>query len=146
MTVSNLRCDVCDALLPGLIPGGPGSGEQRGGVRFSYHPGDPRMRDDSGVVCARCWSDWSNRLGQPRPRICAVCETPLVRTSSLFLSRLGGGPAERQTWQLCPPHAAELLNSLLTVEPKFDPATFQLPLAREEAREDAREGEGALDV
>lgn len=152
MTISNLRCDVCNALLPGLIPGRPGSadrpddGDGRGGVRFSYHPGDPRMRDDSGVACERCWSEWSHWLGRPRPRICAVCEAPLVRTSSLFVSRLAEGPADRQTWQLCSRHAAELLNRLRTVEPKFDPATFQLPLAREEARHDAREGEGALDV
>jgi len=61
-----------------------------------------------------------------------VCETPLARTGSLFLTRLGDGPADRQTWQLCAPHAAELLNRLRTVEPKFDPATFQLPLARSE--------------
>ena len=127
MTISNLRCDECDVLLPGLIPE---AGVGRAGVRFSYHPGDPRMRDDSGVLCAGCWSGWTDWLGQPRPRVCGVCETPLTRTSSLFVTRLGEGPADRQTWQLCAPHAAELLNRLRTVEPKFDPASFELPLAR----------------
>jgi hypothetical protein len=129
MTITNLRCDECDVLLPGLIPE---AGVGRAGVRFSYHPGDPRMRDDSGVVCAQCWSGWTDWLGQPRPRVCAVCDTPLARTASLFVTRLGDGPADRQTWQLCAPHAAELLNRLSTVEPKFDPDAFQLPLARSE--------------
>ena len=151
MTISSLRCDECDALLPGLIPrliprlvpgAVPDAGVGRAGVRFSYHPGDPRMRDDSGVVCAACWSAWADWLGQPRARVCAVCDTPLARTRSLFLTRLGEGPADRQTWQLCAPHAAELLNRLRTVEPKFDPDVFQLPLARSEHES---EHEGVLD-
>jgi hypothetical protein len=54
----------------------------------------------------------------------------LARTSSLFVTKL----ADRQTWQLCAPHAADLLNRLRTVEPKFDRATFQLPLDRPEKR------------
>lgn len=140
MTISNLRCDECDALLPGLIPRPTAeSGPGRSAVRFSYHPGDPRMRDDSGVLCTGCWSGWTESLGEPRPRVCAVCETPLTRTSSLFVTRLGEGPADRQTWQLCAPHAAELLNRLRTVEPKFDPDAFQLPLDRSE-HESEREG------
>ena len=104
------------------------------------------MRDDSGVVCAGCWSAWTDRLGQPRPRVCAVCETPLARTASLFVTRLGEGPADRQTWQLCAPHAAELLNRLRTVDPKFDPESFQLPLARSDHRADLDpDREGVLD-
>lgn len=122
MTISNLRCDMCDALLPGLIAA-TGDSPARG-VRFSYHPGDPRMRDDSGVLCGTCWSDWADWLGSPEPRICAICKTPLSRTSSLFMTKL----VDRQTWQLCAPHAADLLNRLSTVEPKLDRGTFQLPL------------------
>jgi hypothetical protein len=128
MTISNLRCDMCNALLPGLIAA-PGSHPDQG-VRFSYHPGDPRMRDDSGVLCGTCWSDWADWLGTPEQRICAICKIPLTRASSLFVTQL----ADRQTWQLCAPHAADLLNRLRTVEPKFDRATFQLPLDRPERR------------
>ncbi|GAB90796.1 hypothetical protein GORHZ_118_00120 [Gordonia rhizosphera NBRC 16068] len=128
MTMSNLRCDMCDRLLPGLIPG---TGDMPGsGVRFSYHPGDPGMRDDSGLLCSECWSAWTGGLGEPTPRVCAVCRTPVARTSSLFVSRID----DRQTWQFCAPHAAELLNRLRTVEPKFDPASFRLPLDRSEKR------------
>lgn len=128
MTISNLRCDLCDALLPGLIPGQ--SDERRGGVRFSYHPGDPRMRDDSGVACAPCWSQLERWLGRPRARECAVCATPVTRTSSLHLRRVGNP----QTWQLCSVHAPAMLNRLNTVEPKFEPDTFRFPLARPEGR------------
>ena len=128
MTVSNLRCDVCNALLAGLI-GGAGRGDMRG-VRFSYHPGDPGMRDDSGLLCGACWSAWEGSLGTPRARSCAVCATPVTRTTSLHLRRVD----TRATWQLCAPHAAELLNTLTTVTPKLDPATFLLPLAHQQTR------------
>lgn len=126
MTISNLRCDSCDALLPGLIP--DSSGEQRGGgVRFSYHPGDPRMRDDSGVLCGGCWTELASRLREPRAHSCAECGAKVAWRSSLHLRPAGS----REAWQLCSVHAAEILNRLTTVEPKFDPETFQLPLARE---------------
>ena len=128
MTISNLRCDVCNALLPGLIA--EPRDDQGRGVRFSYHPGDPRMRDDSGLLCGTCWTEWAGWLGSPEPRICAVCKAPLARTSSLFVTKM----LDRQTWQLCAPHAADLLNRLQTVEPKFDRSTFQLPLDRPERR------------
>ena len=132
MTISNLRCDVCDAFLPGLISS-PGD-DRRGGVRFSYHPGDPRMRDDSGVLCGNCWSEWDQWLGKPRPKVCTICGTPVERTASLHLRNLSG----LENWRLCNRHAAELLNRLRTVEPKFDPDTFQLPTVRDK--------EGALDA
>ena len=128
MTISNLRCDMCDALLPGLIAG-PGDSPARG-VRFSYHPGDPGLRDDSGVLCGACWLTWADWLVAPRARVCAACGTAVTRTSSLHLRRLD----TRETWQLCAPHAADLLNQLRTVQPKLDPATFQLPLDRQELR------------
>ena len=131
MTISNLRCDVCDALLPGLIQGNSGDGgDRRGGVRFSYHPGDPRMRDDSGVLCGSCWSEWAQWLGQPRPGVCAVCQTPVERTACLHLRNLSG----LDNWRLCSRDAAKLLNRLLTVEPKFDPDTFALPPVSDERR------------
>jgi hypothetical protein len=128
MTISNLRCDVCDALLPGLIAG-PG-GSRAHGVRFSYHPGDPGLRDDSGVLCGSCWPAWADWLGEPRARVCAVCGTSVARTSSLHLRRLD----TREAWQLCTPHAVDLLNRLRTVQPKLDPVTFRLPLDRLEQR------------
>ncbi|GAC1407905.1 MAG: hypothetical protein NVSMB60_28840 [Mycobacterium sp.] len=128
MTISNLRCDVCDVLIPGLIAG-PDSGAARG-VRFTYHPGDPGMRDDSGVLCGQCWESWARRLGAHRTRVCATCGTAVRRTTSLHLRRTDS----RDTWQLCTPHAAELLNTLNTVDPKLDPTTFQLPLAQPEPR------------
>lgn len=128
MTISNLHCDVCAVLLPGLIAG-PDASTARG-VRFSYHPGDPRMRDDSGVLCGDCWAAWEHQLGEPRTRACATCGTPVTRTTSLHLRRADS----RETWQLCRLHAVELLNVLNTVDPKLDLATFQLPLAQPEPR------------
>jgi hypothetical protein len=128
MTVSNLRCDRCNALLAGLIDTtSPGRAR---GVRFSYHPGDPGMRDESGLLCGGCWSAWVDHLGVPSARICAVCGKPVTRTTSLHLRRVD----TRDTWQLCTPHAAELLNTLTTVVPKLDPATFVLPLAHSDTR------------
>jgi hypothetical protein len=124
MTISNLRCDICGVLLPGLSTEFGGSPAR--GVRFSYHPGDPALRDDSGVLCGECWSAWTEPLGKPRARVCAACGTAVARTSSLHVRRSDS----RETWQLCRTHAVDLLNRLRTVDPKLDPATFQLPLAR----------------
>lgn len=123
MTISNLRCDLCDGPVPGLIATAGDS--PHSGVRFSYHPGDPRLRDDSGVVCRTCWAAWVRRLGEPSPRVCAICGSPVAGVASLHLRNLD----TRETWQLCAPHAADLLNGLTTVDPKLDPATFRLPLA-----------------
>ncbi len=128
MTISNLRCDVCDVLLAGLID--DASEDVTRGVRFSYHPGDPNMRDESGLLCGTCWAAWTDRFGEPAARICAMCRTPVSRTTSLHVRRVD----TRETWQLCTPHAAELLNRLSTVQPKLDPKTFQLPLEHSHAR------------
>jgi hypothetical protein len=119
----DLRCDACGRGLMGIAA--PGSAAGGLAVRFTYHPGDPRMRDDSGTLCAPCWADGTAELGAAEPQICAVCGTGLTRRSSLHLRRLDVvGPA----WQLCGPDAARWLNRLRTVDPKFDPDQFLLPL------------------
>ena len=123
LTVTDLRCDCCGRLTAGPAPAG--SAESRTGVRFSYHPGDPRMRDDSGLLCAPCWASWAHDLGVAAPRRCACCGLEVSRLQSLHLRRLDEAG---QAWQLCRLHAAERLNLLRTVEPKFDPQTFRLPL------------------
>lgn len=126
MTISDMRCDICPAWLSGLA--GDGTVDPAGGVRFSYHPGDPGLRDDSGVLCQSCWQGWVDTLGTPRTRVCAICSTQVRRRASLYVRRLDW----QSGWQLCTPHAAELLNTLRTVDTKFDPATFRLPLDRPE--------------
>jgi hypothetical protein len=123
MTVTDLRCDLCGALLSGLIDWTEEL--PLAGVRFTYHPGDPGMRDDSGTACASCWARWTEPLGSPRSRRCAVCGLQVRRTGSLHVRRKD---AAGNGWQLCPPHAARFLNSLRTVQPKLDPASFRLPL------------------
>jgi hypothetical protein len=127
VTVSSLRCDRCGSPVAALEEPGVGADDAPArlvGIRFSYHPGDVALRDDSGLVCRSCWQAWTEPLGEPVPRACSVCRVPLSRTDSLFLRRAG---AER-AWQLCSTHAAQVLNELRTVDPKLDPATFRLPL------------------
>lgn len=85
------------------------------------------MRDDSGVLCGGCWTELASRLREPRAHSCAECGAKVAWRSSLHLRPAGS----REAWQLCSVHAAEILNRLTTVEPKFDPETFHLPLARE---------------
>lgn len=124
--MSSLRCDRCGLPVTGLLDDerqGDTGPQPRVGVRFSYHPGDLDMRDDSGLMCWSCWQTWTEPLGQPVALACCVCATPLSRTDSLFLRRVG----DERAWQLCSRHAAEALNDLLTVDPKLDPATFRLP-------------------
>jgi hypothetical protein len=123
MTIRDMRCDICGVRLSGLYDG-VGGQAPTAGTRFSYHPGDPAMRDDSGVLCTPCWLGWTGAWGDPEPRTCATCGTPVPRRASLFVRRWD----QQQSWQLCTPHAADLLNTLRTVEPKFDRATFRLPL------------------
>ncbi len=129
MTISNTRCDRCGSPLSGLVDPGtplePGDTPDRPGVRFSYHPGEVSLVDDSGVVCLTCWEEWTRPLGQPTSLECAVCSTALSRKESLFLRPVGADVA----WQLCARHAAEQLNQLLTVEPKLDRETFRLPFS-----------------
>ena len=121
MTVTDLHCDRCERLLAG--PGGElASGPY--GVRFVYHPGDPRLSDDSGLLCRDCWAATVARLGSERPmNKCAVCAASVERFTSLHLR----GAGEAKTWQLCVLHAAAFLNELSTVEPKLDPATLRFP-------------------
>lgn len=121
MTVTDLHCDRCERLLAG-----PGGELVAGpyGVRFVYHPGDPRLSDDSGLLCRDCWAAAVTRLGDDRPlNRCAICDAPVDRFTSLHLR----GAGEPQAWQLCVLHAAEFLNELCTVEPKLDPATLRFP-------------------
>lgn len=121
MTVTDLHCDRCERLLAG-----PGGDERSGpyGIRFVYHPGDPRLSDDSGLLCRDCWSSTESRFGSARPRNrCAVCASPVERFGSLHLR----GAGEARTWQLCATHAVAFLNELRTVDPKLDPATVRFP-------------------
>lgn len=121
MTVSDLHCDRCERLLAG-----PGGDVLAGpyGIRFVYHPGDPRLSDDSGLLCRDCWSATETRFGSARPRNrCAVCELALERFRSLHLR--GGG--EARSWQLCAEHAVAFLNELRTVEPKLEAAQLRFP-------------------
>lgn len=125
MTVSDLRCDRCGTPLSGPADdGGDPSANPDAGARLSYHPGDPKLRDDSGLLCSSCWEQQLAWLGEPRTRACSVCGIDVSRHGSLHVRRAG----DPQTWQLCPPHAADLLNGLRTVTPKFDRDSFRLPL------------------
>ena len=121
MTVFDVRCDLCGVALAGPArrdqPDGPY------GVRFSYHPGDPACRDDSGLLCTACWSETRAWLGAERlPGRCSRDGGPVTPSRSLHVQRGG----ELLGWQLCKVHAVEFLNRLRTVEPKFDEATLTL--------------------
>lgn len=121
MTVTDLHCDRCERLLAG-----PGAEVLQGpyGVRFVYHPGDPRMSDDSGLFCRDCWATTSERFGPERPmNRCAICDAKVERFTSLHVR----GAGEAKSWQLCVAHAAAFLNELSTVQPKLDPATLRFP-------------------
>lgn len=114
MTINDLRCDFC-----GRFRCAP-----NGAVRFGYHPGAPRFRDNSGLACEACWADAVSGLNRSAAvSSCAACGAVLTRTTSLHLRRLD----DSHTWRLCAGHAAQFLNLLRTVEPKFDPATFRFP-------------------
>jgi hypothetical protein len=119
VTVRDLRCDVCGRAISGPVGVSlPGAG----GVRFSYHPGDLLLRDDSGLVCERCWADlWHGTTAQWRQ--CAVCGEQVGHAESLHVRRVD----EPDTRQLCARDAVNFLNRLRTVEPKLDPGTFRFP-------------------
>ncbi|MHB8340798.1 MAG: hypothetical protein ACYDB7_06430 [Mycobacteriales bacterium] len=122
MTVADLRCDRCGRGL-GLPPGMAGAAHQAS-VRFSYHPGDPHLRDNSGLACAACWAELARSwLAEPTPARCAACSATLTRFTSLHVKSSAG----EGTRQLCRAHAMEFLNALSTVEPKLDPQTFRFP-------------------
>lgn len=121
MTVFDLRCDRCGTILLGPAeesgPAGPF------GVRFLYHPGDFLMKDDSGMLCGRCWSALVDGLDASRPEgRCAVCGAAVEHAHSLHLHRAN----DPYGWQLCKLHAVEFLNSLRTVDPKLDLDSFTL--------------------
>lgn len=117
MTISDLRCDVCGSFLPGPAAG----------VRFVYHPGVPELRDDTGVTCSACWDTLTHQLDRTAAGRCAACGKPAPRRNSLHVRRF----SEPGSWRLCTGDAVGFLNSLRTVEPKLDPATFQFPGAPE---------------
>lgn len=114
MTINDLRCDVCGRFLPG-----PASG-----VRFVYHPGVPELRDDSGLACTACWDAITRGLDPgAAPARCAACGEAVTRRRSLHVRRFDDPAA----WRLCASHAVGFLNTLRTVEPKLNSATFRFP-------------------
>jgi hypothetical protein len=113
VTVFDLRCDRCGTLLAGPADG----------IRFIYHPGDLALKDNSGLLCRRCWTGLLAWLGeQGVENRCARCGRSVEHPESLHLQR-GGDP---DGWQLCRADAVDFLNKLRTVEPKLDPETFTL--------------------
>jgi hypothetical protein len=122
VTIYDLRCDRCDRALVGpatstLAPGAHG-------VRFRYHPGAPELGDDAGLLCQACWAAHTEWFGAPVLGRCSRCGTDLRAAPALVVS----GEGDLAGWQLCTAHALDFLNSLRTVEPKLDPATFRLPV------------------
>ena len=120
MTVTDQRCDRCGNLLVG--PAGLGERPEREATRFLYHPGDFKLRDDSGLLCGVCADRVRSELGKHVKARCASCGTDVEHARSLYVY-IGG---DDKPWQLCAPHAAAFLNTLRTVEEKLDPETFTL--------------------
>jgi hypothetical protein len=113
VTVFDLRCDRCGTYLAK-----PGEA-----IRFLYHPGDLSLKDDSGLLCRRCWTGLRDWLGeQGVENRCARGDEPVEHPASLHIQRTG----ESDGWQLCRHHAVDFLNKLRTVDPKLDPETFTL--------------------
>lgn len=113
MTIHDLRCDVCGGFLAGPAAG----------IRFVFHPGVPELRDDSGLTCAACWQRLTGGLTPAATGQCAACGGPARRGQSLHLRPF----TEPGSWRLCATDAVGFLNSLRTVDPKLDPATFRFP-------------------
>lgn len=121
MTVADLHCDRCGAVLAG--PVGRSDVGGRLGVRFAYHPGDPTLSDNSGLACEACWHDVAQWLGTPGvTQRCSRCGAALPG-GHLVVTRLG----ELESWSLCRPDTVAFLNGLRTVEPKLDLLTFRFP-------------------
>jgi len=121
MTVADLRCDRCGAPLAG--PEGIEGASGRLGVRFTYHPGAPELKDDSGLACTDCWRDIVEWLGAPASTDrCVRCGDPL-QDGRLVVVR----PGELLAWFLCRSDAVTFLNGLRTVDPKLDAETFRFP-------------------
>jgi hypothetical protein len=114
VTIGDLRCDLCGRQVPGPAAG----------VRFGYHPGVAALRDDSGLACSPCWAEALRDLDTSSSMRCAACARPVVRRRSLHVRRVG---VAGSSWNLCADHAVAFLNTLRTVEPKLDPATFRFP-------------------
>ena len=112
--------------MPLAGPEGGIAGSGRRGVRFTYHPGAPALKDNSGLMCEECWSDVSAWLGPPGgvTDACLRCGAHL-REGRLILAR----PGQLTGWTLCRLDAVAFLNTLRTVEPKLDPTTFRFPIA-----------------
>jgi hypothetical protein len=94
-------------------------------VRFTYHPGAPALKDNSGLMCEECWHDVAAWLGASAGAtdMCLRCGAHL-REGRLVVIR----PGQLSTWTLCRLDAVEFLNNLRTVEPKLDAATFRFPV------------------
>jgi len=125
MTIADLRCDGCGRPLAGLAADDHAD-DEASGVRFVYHPGWAKLRDDSGLLCRRCWDEavgWFGVKATLGPAACPRCGEPAGDEPRLHVSRLH----ELATWQLCRRDAVAFLNRLQTVEPKLDPETFSLP-------------------
>ena len=118
MTISNMCCDICGRFLP----------SPAAGIRFVYHPGAAELRDDSGLTCVPCWDAVESRIDVSANGRCAACDQPAPWRRSLHVRR-ADMPG---SWRLCARHAVDFLNSLTTVQPKLDAATFQFPVARHE--------------
>lgn len=115
MSISDLSCDFCGRFLAGPAAG----------VRFVYHPGVLELRDDSGLACLACWDGQTRGFGVSAKH-CAACGEPVTRQQSLHVRR-SDMPGE--WFQLCAADAVRFLNSLSTVNPKLDAATFRFPAA-----------------
>lgn len=113
MSISDLCCDLCGRFLPGPAAG----------VRFVYHPGVPELRDDSGLACVPCWDETVRGLDVTAAARCAACAGPAPGRQSLHVRRFD----VPGSWRLCARHAVAFLNSLRTVQPKLDAATFRFP-------------------
>lgn len=122
MTISDLRCDRCGSPLTGLA--GFPFAEGRLGVRFSYDPGIPALRDDAGLMCESCWAEVSSWMGsQLRGTRCSRCRAALDH-GRLVVSL----PGDLLAWSLCRSDAVEFLNGLRTVDPKLDAVLFEFPV------------------
>jgi hypothetical protein len=115
LSVTDLRCDVCGAVLVG--PAGLQLAGAAQAVRFLYHPGDFRLKDDSGLMCTGCWDAVTQELGERLADRCCTCGEPVTYRQCLHWHRAG----DPEPWLLCARHGASLLNTLRTVEPKLDP-------------------------
>ncbi len=121
--MTDLLCDFCGAQLVGLVGALPGLPGGRG-VRFLYHPGDVRFKDDSGLACEECFAAAVAWLGAEAPlATCSRCSEELGSEGSLYVVPVG----ESRYWRLCRKDAVSFLNRLITVEPKLTLDSFEFP-------------------